>query len=449
MIAQIARNHLTENASKAVDRVVAHFSEHGGFPMATDIVEASCWLDDLKGFHQGSFNNWHFIDQPYYYNLDSKMEIDTLSKTHNKTSVVNDDMNRESYTFSKEAEVRPSASFISPTQIHVNTTSSFAYSHHQESANNLPILTVSEENIRVKLLSMVRSIAYPRHLPPYIIEMALMHIIHLMGDIHQPLHCTTLVSPHFPFGDRGGNEIEVRADGVKTNLHSLWDSLCEVHLPSVKRPLSENGRLQIQSWVTKLEERYAARVSHLVDGPFHFSPKTYALESTAFAINTSYDPLEPGLLRSTPTASSSRHQTQKGRVLYHSVQGLDGLSDGHPTHSRNNNNEDDEEVFTSMSGANPNRKREESNRKLASWDKKIDGDLLVSEDIANGKESQTNTGDTATAKPAGEDIVVLSDRYLKKCRSVARQRIVLAGLRLAQLLNRIFEDGIPAAYENL
>jgi hypothetical protein len=46
-------------------------------------------------------------------------------------------------------------------------------------------------------------------------------ILHLIGDLHQPLHTTALfTSRAFPNGDRGGNNLSVDS---RTNLHSLWD----------------------------------------------------------------------------------------------------------------------------------------------------------------------------------------------------------------------------------
>ena len=46
-------------------------------------------------------------------------------------------------------------------------------------------------------------------------------IFHLVGDIHQPLHSSTLVSQRlFPEGDRGGNSIKLKQS---YNLHALWD----------------------------------------------------------------------------------------------------------------------------------------------------------------------------------------------------------------------------------
>jgi len=55
---------------------------------------------------------------------------------------------------------------------------------------------------------------------------ALSWLIHLCGDIHQPLHCATRRSALHPNGDRGGNAFRLR--GSARNLHSLWDSSVDV-----------------------------------------------------------------------------------------------------------------------------------------------------------------------------------------------------------------------------
>ena len=46
---------------------------------------------------------------------------------------------------------------------------------------------------------------------------ALMYLIHLVGDMHQPLHCSDNA-------DKGGNDIKLAFLGRPTNLHSLWDT---------------------------------------------------------------------------------------------------------------------------------------------------------------------------------------------------------------------------------
>ena len=55
-------------------------------------------------------------------------------------------------------------------------------------------------------------------------------ILHLVGDLHQPLHTVTWMGPEFEEGDRGGNEFFVRVDRRGYDLHELWD-----HLPGTDR----------------------------------------------------------------------------------------------------------------------------------------------------------------------------------------------------------------------
>lgn len=56
--------------------------------------------------------------------------------------------------------------------------------------------------------------------------LALRFLIHTVGDVHQPLHAATLVSPEFPTGDVGGNRFTIQptGPGKYTQLHALWDS---------------------------------------------------------------------------------------------------------------------------------------------------------------------------------------------------------------------------------
>jgi hypothetical protein len=53
--------------------------------------------------------------------------------------------------------------------------------------------------------------------PPVERKEALMFVVHFVGDMHQPLHCSDNK-------DKGGNEVLVTLGGRQTNLHSAWDS---------------------------------------------------------------------------------------------------------------------------------------------------------------------------------------------------------------------------------
>jgi hypothetical protein len=52
----------------------------------------------------------------------------------------------------------------------------------------------------------------------------LVWLLHLVGDIHQPLHATTRVTTAHPKGDTGGNFVKLFGD-ASSNLHSYWDDL--------------------------------------------------------------------------------------------------------------------------------------------------------------------------------------------------------------------------------
>lgn len=56
----------------------------------------------------------------------------------------------------------------------------------------------------------------------------LVWLMHLVGDVHQPLHSTTRISAGELGGDNGGNGVKVDAAAVGNSnkkLHLLWDSL--------------------------------------------------------------------------------------------------------------------------------------------------------------------------------------------------------------------------------
>jgi hypothetical protein len=76
---------------------------------------------------------------------------------------------------------------------------------------------------------------------------ALAWIIHLTGDLHQPLHAVSEYSTVYPKGDRGGNSQFIRAQAGRAviNLHSLWDGLI----------LGSSADRDASNMATKLEQR--------------------------------------------------------------------------------------------------------------------------------------------------------------------------------------------------
>ncbi len=77
---------------------------------------------------------------------------------------------------------------------------------------------------------------------------ALKFVIHLVGDLHQPLHVGTAE-------DRGGNQVPVLYRGHPTNLHTAWDGAIydnggdspEDHAAGLREGLEEEERDRIMS----------------------------------------------------------------------------------------------------------------------------------------------------------------------------------------------------------
>jgi hypothetical protein len=50
-------------------------------------------------------------------------------------------------------------------------------------------------------------------------------LIHIVGDIHQPMHCVTRVTNGHPDGDNGGNMVKIHTASGDSNLHAYWDNM--------------------------------------------------------------------------------------------------------------------------------------------------------------------------------------------------------------------------------
>ena len=67
-------------------------------------------------------------------------------------------------------------------------------------------------------------------------SMMLRMMMHIIGDMHQPLHNAEFYSLDYINGDEGGNLINITYNGMPTELHAFWDSIAET-LPTFSRVL--------------------------------------------------------------------------------------------------------------------------------------------------------------------------------------------------------------------
>lgn len=70
-------------------------------------------------------------------------------------------------------------------------------------------------------------------------------LLHIIGDIHQPLHNINMYNENYTRGDSAGNAVDVQYNDDTGNLHQFWDNLCTLNPqnPSRSKKLKEKSRL--------------------------------------------------------------------------------------------------------------------------------------------------------------------------------------------------------------
>ncbi len=111
-------------------------------------------------------------------------------------------------------------------------------------------------------------------------------LIHIVGDVHQPLHAASLFSTEFPDGDRGGNSYMIAGVDFTNELHALWDSGAGQWVDDIVRPLNATGT----AWLSDLSAKVmtAWPVSALEPEIKQYNVSTWANESNLLADSFAY-----------------------------------------------------------------------------------------------------------------------------------------------------------------
>lgn len=141
---------------------------------------------------------------------------------------------------------------------------------------------------------------------------ALMFLIHTVGDVHQPLHNSTRVTAAYPEGDRGGNSFRLR--GRFRNLHSLWDSALG-QMRYLRRPLSQTDKTWLESYAEKITHSYP-----LTDAELASSAVEWSAEGFQISKNGLYQGIKPQ--QEVPSAYFAKYQPVAEQQLAHAGQRL-------------------------------------------------------------------------------------------------------------------------------
>jgi hypothetical protein len=107
---------------------------------------------------------------------------------------------------------------------------------------------------------------------------ALRLLVHLVEDLHQPLHVGER-------GDRGGNNLQVQFFGRGTNLHRLWD-----------QDIVEHHATDESTWVAELDALAKTDAARAWAGGTveSWADESLALARRAYTVPGSVKTLEPG-----------------------------------------------------------------------------------------------------------------------------------------------------------
>lgn len=118
----------------------------------------------------------------------------------------------------------------------------------------------------------------------------LRYLIHFVGDIHQPLHCTAYCTAAHPEGDRGGNDFPITGFDDARNLHFLWDDGAGRFLDPVGRPLTEAGQQKVRDLAHRITTDYPPSI---IAGK-SMATRAWAEESFAVAKQVTYSGIKEG-----------------------------------------------------------------------------------------------------------------------------------------------------------
>ena len=90
------------------------------------------------------------------------------------------------------------------------------------------------------------------------------YFIHMVGDIHQPLHSVALYNKTYPKGDAGGNLLHLKVlNGTVSNFHSFWDAgafRLQNDSYNFVRPMNLQNTTELKRLASSMIDRYGKEV---------------------------------------------------------------------------------------------------------------------------------------------------------------------------------------------
>jgi len=140
---------------------------------------------------------------------------------------------------------------------------------------------------------------------------ALRYLLHFVGDIQQPLHCSTAVWASKPGGDAGGNGFTFSNSSDWSNLHSLWDYGGGFLPNNISRPLNSSSQASLTSLAASIEADYpySKSIGSIPD------PMVWAVEGETIAQTNCYVGITLGGTLSTAYTNKAQATTRQRMAI--------------------------------------------------------------------------------------------------------------------------------------
>lgn len=151
----------------------------------------------------------------------------------------------------------------------INTYTHWHYIDTPFSQDQSPLVNTIKDENAVWAIENVRTVVKNSNANVYERVRFLAFLIHIVADIHQPLHASTCIANNHPNGDKGGNLFYVLVKNRRMNLHELWDG----GLGVFEGAATEQNATQIAKHIISLHSKaeFGSQI-------FDLQPKSWAKE---------------------------------------------------------------------------------------------------------------------------------------------------------------------------
>lgn len=119
--------------------------------------------------------------------------------------------------------------------------------------------TLAESNALIGIQQAIQAIKSPKTTQAEK-GLSLRILVHVIGDVHQPLHTISQITQQYPKGDLGGNLFLLGKNSIGANLHKYWDNGGGILI-------GQSKSVQIKNKAKQLEKKWSCAMANKLSKP--------------------------------------------------------------------------------------------------------------------------------------------------------------------------------------